>query len=153
MKSLGLRCSNNDFAYAIVVGTKKAPILKKFDLVSYPKGYLKPKKLKWFYQELQEISRNQNIDKWTLKGAEPMAQRGKAFVERVEFEGVATLAASEASIAKVNRKVKPTIAKDLGLRGRAKSLVEDLDDSLIPDLKGQSDKVREAILVAWSELD
>jgi hypothetical protein len=52
----------------------------------------------------------------------------------------------------VVRKVKPTIAKDLGLKGRAKSLVEDLDYSKINGLKQKSDKEFEAIVVAWSSL-
>ena len=48
------------------------------------------------------------------------------------------------------RKIKPTIAKDLGLKGRAKSLTEDLDYSKIKDLDKRPVKEFEAIVVAWS---
>ena len=153
MRVLGLRCSNTDFAFALVTGTQDSPCLEDSRLIAYPKGYTRPQRLKWFLQELQEITRSRDIDKWVLKGTEPMAQKNKSFVERVEYEGIATLVAADASIADVRRKVKATIAKDFGLPGKAKSLTGGLDYHLIPNLRQQPDKIQEAVLVAWSELD
>jgi hypothetical protein len=50
------------------------------------------------------------------------------------------------------RKVKATIAKDLGLPGKPRSLTTDLDASVFPEYKDAPEKIKEAILVAWSEL-
>ncbi len=79
-----------------------------------------------------------------------MATKGKAYASRVEFEAIVSLSAANIGHTNVARKVKSTIAKDLGLKGRAKSLVEDLDYSLINGLDSRNDKEFEAIVVAWS---
>jgi len=50
------------------------------------------------------------------------------------------------------KKVKSTIAKDLGLKGRGHYLRTELDTSVIPGFAGKPDKEKEAILAAWSEL-
>jgi hypothetical protein len=52
----------------------------------------------------------------------------------------------------VVRKVKATIAKDLGLPGKVSALTTDLDASVLPGYKDSPEKIRQAILVAWSEL-
>jgi hypothetical protein len=49
----------------------------------------------------------------------------------------------------VYRKTKPTIAKDLGLKGKGKYL-DTLDCSVFPDYDNEKEKIKEAILVAWS---
>jgi hypothetical protein len=51
----------------------------------------------------------------------------------------------------VFKKVKSTIAKDLGQKGRSKYLAN-LDTSWAPTFDGFSDKEKEAIQAAWSEL-
>ena len=153
MRILGLRCSNTDFAFALVSGHQSHPRLDQFGLTLYPKGYSKPQSLKWFFQELQELTQGQKVDGWVLKGIEPMATRNKSFVERVEYEGVATLAAAEMAIECLHRKVKATMAKDFGFPGKPKALMANLDTSLIPDFQQQPVKIQEAILAAWSELE
>ena len=81
-----------------------------------------------------------------------MAAKGKAFVARVEFEAMVSLSAANIGSSNVVRKVKPTIAKDLGLPGKAKSLINDLDYSLIDGLADMHQKVFESVVVAWSTL-
>ena len=78
--------------------------------------------------------------------------KGKPYAFRVECEAMASLAAANCGSSNVVRKVKPTIAKDLGLPGKAKSLTEKLDHSLVPGLSDMPDKEFEAVVVAWSEL-
>lgn len=153
MKAFGIRCSNTDFAFAIMTGSKVAPVVKTSQLISYPKSYSKPQRLKWFFRELQDITRDQELVRWAIKGAEPMATRNKAFVERVEYEGVAILVAADFNIDEVPRKVKATIAKDLGLAGKAAALKNSLNTGLIPGFAREPEKIQEAILVSWSELN
>ena len=50
------------------------------------------------------------------------------------------------------KKLKSTIAKDLGLKGRAHYLQTSLDTSVIPGFGGRGGKEQEAILAGWSEL-
>ena len=153
MKILGIRCSNSDYAYAVLTGTKKSPELVASDIISFPKGYSPPEIMKWLLQELESINTKNEISKWVIKGAEPMALRDKAYTSRVEFEAMVSLSAINNGSSNVIRKVKPTIAKDLGLKGTAKALVNDLDYSLIDGLKMMVDKEFESVVAAWSELE
>ncbi len=150
MKTLGIRCSTTDFTYAILDGDKQAPILNEVQTVAFPKGYEQPEKLKWLLQELDSLNKGHTISSWAIKGAEPMAAKGKPYACRVEFEAMVSLSAANIGHTTVVRKVKPTIAKDLGLKGKAKSLVEDLDHSLIGGLDPNNAKEFEAVVVAWS---
>ena len=80
-----------------------------------------------------------------------MAQKGGSYTNRVECEAIIFLAAANNGLTAI-RKVKPTIAKDLGLAGRAKALDEDLETSVISDFQSYSTKEQEAVLAAWSDL-
>lgn len=152
MKCIGFRCSNNDFSYAILSGKRATPKLLTSDTIVFPKGYSRQQMLKWFLQELEEISKKQELSIWAIKGAEAIATKGREFVERTENEAMILLHVANVGAEKVVRKVKSTIAKDLGLPGRATSLKTDLDTSLIPEYERAPEKIKDAILVAWSEL-
>ncbi|AWA90540.1 hypothetical protein D5E87_19765 [Vibrio parahaemolyticus] len=147
---LGIRCSTNDFSFAVLSGKIETPQLLEVQSISFPAKYSQPEKLKWFLDELQELNRKHAISSWAIKGAEPMAAKGKSYADRVELEAMISLSAAILGSSSVVRKVKPTIAKDLGLKGRAKSLVEDLDFTQIAGLDQKNDKEFEAIVVAWS---
>ncbi len=150
MAFLGIRCSNHDYSFAILSGTKESPKVDQKDTIAFPKGYSKPNSLKWFLQELQELfEKNPSIRVIGIKGAEPMASRGKAFIERIENETIVYLSAANSGIKAIFRKPKVTIAKDLGLKGKAKYLA-DLECNFFPDFKKESEKIQEAVLVAWS---
>lgn len=153
MPSFGIRCSNTDFSYSILEGSKKAPILKEKHSINYPVGYSLPFSLKWFRQELIEIIKKNNVDVLVIKCSEGLAARNKTFVDRVSFEGIVLLASAETGIRNVSKKVKSTIAKDLGLKGRAKYLTTILDTKLIPGFEELTEKEKDATLAAWSELD
>jgi len=153
MKCIGIRCSNNDFSYAILSGKKATPKLEISDTIAFPKGYTRPQALGWFLQELEGLSKKHGfLSVWAIKGAEAIATKGKEFVERVENEAIVIFHAGSVGVDKAVRKVKSTIAKDLGLPGKASALKTDLDTSIIPEYNNVTDKVKEAILVAWSEL-
>lgn len=153
MKCIGIRCSNSDFSYAILSGRKSDPKLETVDTISFPNGYTRPQSLQWFLLELEELSKkNGTLSVWAIKGTEGMAAKGKEFVERVENEAIVFLHAGNAGASRVVRKVKSTIAKDLGLKGKASALKTDLDTSIIPEFKDAAEKIKDAILIAWSEL-
>lgn len=153
MTCIGIRCSNSDFSYAIVSGSKASPRLEASATIAFPKDLTRPQALKWFLQELENISADHTLPVWAIKGTEAIARKGKEFVERVENEAMIVLHAGNIGAEKVVRKVKTTIAKDLGLPGKVSALKTDLDASAFPEYKAASEKVKEAILVAWSELD
>lgn len=152
MKCIGIRCSNSDFSYAIVSGSKASPRLEASATIVFPKDHTRPQTLKWFLQELEKISADHTLSLWAIKGTEAIARKGKEFVDRVENEAMIVLHAGNIGAEKVVRKVKTTIAKDLGLPGKVSALTTDLDASAFPEYNAAPAKVKEAILVAWSEL-
>lgn len=149
---LGIRCSNTDYSFALLKGKKGTPQVVNTKSAPFPKGYTRPNVLRWLYQEFDDyFSKHNGISHLVVKGAEPMAQKGGAYGDRVESEAILLLAAANNGLTAC-RKVKPTIAKDLGVAGRAKALEEDLDTSVIAAFNNYSTKEQEAVLAAWSEL-
>lgn len=149
---LGVRCSNGDYSFALLKGKKGAPQIADIKSALFPKGYTRANTLRWIYQEVEDyLSKHKGVRHIVVKGAEPMAQKGGTYGERVEGEAILFLAAANNGIT-ATRKVKPTIAKDLGLAGRAKALEEDLDTTVIPTFSTYSTKEQEAVLAAWSDL-
>jgi hypothetical protein len=132
-------------------GDKNAPLLEAYDTVTIPKGYAKPQALKWFFQEIQDLSGKLSFDGIVLKGAEGQAIRDKAFVDRIEMEAMVFYAGAQLGIKPVLRKIKSQLAKGLGLKGRAKYL-QGFDTSAVSDYEHLPKNVQEAILAAWSEL-
>jgi hypothetical protein len=150
---LGVRCSNTDFAYAVLSGRRNKPVLMDYRLITYPRGYAEPERLRWLLQELDSLNLKHKVDRWAVKRAEMIASKGKAYHERVACEAIVSLSAAKLGNSAVVKKVKVTIAKDLGLSGKASSLTNALDYNAVPGLANQPDKIFEAIVVAWSELD
>jgi hypothetical protein len=151
MRILGVRCSPKDFAYCVIEGTKTNPKLVHYAEVQFPKGYAKPLSLKWLMQEVDDLLRKHSVEAIAIKRPEGLAARDKYFVERTEFETVFMLVGALRSLKPISKKIKATIAKDLGAKGKAHYLTT-IDTSVIPAFSQFSDKLREAILVAWSEL-
>lgn len=152
MKALGLRCSNSDYVYAIVEGSKKSPKVLNTGRENFPKGFTGAKALRWFKQEMDDLLTKHSIAMIAIKCTEPMARKGNSYICRVENEAIIQLAAADSGIKLVQKKCNCTIAKDLGLRGVAKSLVTDLDYSVLPEFESMDSKLKEAVLVAWSSL-
>lgn len=150
MKILGIRCSNKDFTYCVLSGTKSNPREYLSDTLAFPKGYALPLSLKWLVQEIDGIIVEHSIKAITLKGFEGRS-RGKTYEERVMHEAAIIIAGANRGIKLIIKKVNSTIAKDLGQKGRAKYLAN-LDFTLIPKFDGASDKLKDALTVAWSEL-
>lgn len=150
---MGLRCGSSEFAYAILSGTKDVPIVEKSERICFPDGYSKAHSLKWFYQELSDKVTLAAPRAITLKGAEALANRNAAFVERIEYETIAFLVAADHGIKRVSKKVKSTIAKNMGFKGKGKYLATKLDTSKIQDFDKMCVIVQEALLAAWSELN
>lgn len=155
MNVLGLRFSNSDYAYAIMNGKKVKPIVRKVELVNYPKGFSTPKALDWQLKELIAIIKSYEVRVIVIKGFEG-PKRDKTFVERIEHEAMAFLADEHCGLRASYRKVGKTIAKDLGLafgfKGKTKYLFTSLDVSLIPNYDSYDAKCTDAIRAAWSAL-
>lgn len=149
---LGIRCSNTDYSFALLKGKKGSPQVVNTKTAPFPKGYTRPKLLRWLYQEIDDyFSEYKGISHLVVKGAEPMAQKGGPYTARVECEAMLFLAAANSGLT-ASRKIKPKIAKDLGLAGRTKALDKDLDTSAIDTFQSYSIKEQEAVLAAWSDL-
>lgn len=73
---LGIRCSTNDFSFAVLSGNIETPQLHEVQSISFPAKYSQPERLKWFLDELQELNRKYTISGWAIKGAEPKESMG-----------------------------------------------------------------------------
>lgn len=151
MNVLGIRCSNKDFAYVVMSGTRDAPTLVESNFLKYPKSFSRARKLLWLSQEIEQVLQKHMVDTIVMKRFEGPT-RGTPFEERAECEGCVYLTAAKCGVKGVLKKMNSTIAKDLGMKGRAHYLKTHLDTSLIPSFTQYSDKEKEAILCAWSDL-
>ncbi|WMI72118.1 hypothetical protein RBH88_03190 [Aminobacterium sp. MB27-C1] len=150
MKILAIRCSNCDFAYAIVEGSKGSPTVIDSEVVGYPKGYDEHVLFHWFHQEIMELINHYSPDGVAVKAAEPMVKRSGILETRIRIEGIALMSGAEAGCSIACRKVKSTIAKDLGMKGKGKYLETKLITSPIAGFDSYNTKRQEAILVGWS---
>lgn len=153
MRLLAVRCSNTDFAYAVIEGTKQSPTVVESDLTGYPKGSEEHVLFHWFHQEIMGLIGNHSPDGVAVKAAETMVKRTRSLEIRIRVEGIALMSAAEAGCDTAHRKVKSTIAKDLGMKGKGKYLETKLDTSPIADFDSYNTKQQEAILVGWSCLE
>jgi len=149
MNCLGVRCSNSDYSIAILSGSRTSPEIIRKVCNGSPNGYKTARRLKWFLQEFEDIFNAIEIDEIVVKGTEPMAQKGGSYAERVENEAMIFLAAERKGITSIVKKVKATIAKEHGLKGRGKYLAT-LDFSVFPKFEEESEKMKEAIIAAWA---
>lgn len=150
MNVLGLRCSNRDYTFVVIDGTRESPNVIETETISYPRSYSKPLALKWFLQEIENLIGKHNVLKIVIKASESR-RCSKAYEERVEHEAIAILAAANCGLKAVFKKVKSTIAKDMGLKGRAHYLSK-IDTTVIHNFDSYNEKTREAVLAAWSEI-
>jgi len=152
MRVLGLRCSNGDYVYMLLEGSKKTPKIIEQGREVFPKGYTRAQELKWFLHEIDGLLSKYNVNIVAIKCTEPMARKGNTYVCRVENEAIIQFVAADKGINSVPKKTNRAIAKDLGLKGIARSLATDLDCSIIPGFEKMDQKFKEAVFVAWSSL-
>ncbi len=151
MNVLGIRCSNTDYSVAVLSGTRNTPQVIHCDTILYPTGFSKPQSLNWMLQEIDAVVKKHCIARIVMKGFEGR-NRDKTFVERIEREAMVSLAAFQCGVKAVFKKISSTIAKDLGLKGRARYLTTSLDTSSIPGYSSYTDRQKDAIVAAWSKL-
>jgi hypothetical protein len=150
MKVMGIRCSNTDYSYCILSGSRDIPVVDATCQVSFPAGYSEVEILRWLHHEMQAIFKAYCCCAVGVKKVEATVKRSNAIDFRIQSEAIVGLAAAEAGCLDVRRKVKASIAKDLGLKGRGKYLETRLDTSPISKFAEYPTKVQEAILIAWS---
>jgi len=152
-KVLGVRCSNTDFAFAVLSGTKQHPQIEDKRCITFPKGRGRPQQLNWLFLEVQDLFRRHNISAVMVKGAEPLVRKSQSLTERIEAEAIVFLVTANANFdIKVARTIRKTIAKSLLGKGEPKLLDSQLDTSHFPDFNKENDKIQEAVLAAWSSL-
>ncbi len=151
MSIIGIRCSNKDFTYAVMTGSKNKPGVEHCDSVAVPKNFSRPRALYWMVQEIESLINRHSARGVVMKGFEGRL-RGKTYAERVELEAAVYIAGGKNGMNSIFRKVKSTIAKDLGLKGRGHYLQTGLDTSFIPNFTSRPEKEKDAILAGWSEL-
>jgi hypothetical protein len=149
-RTIGLRFTNKGFAFAVLEGARRAPNLIASSEVDCPKGFKACETAKWVKHELDAIFAKYKPNYVCIKAFEGRS-KGSIYEERVRLEGVAHYCASQLGLKDLARKRKATIAKDLGLKGRARYLAT-LDTSPIAHFNDFGSLVQEAILVAWSDL-
>jgi hypothetical protein len=132
-------------------GGRVAPTVVASNSLAYPKNYARQRSLQWFTQEVEELIKKYSVQSIVIKRSEGRT-KGRSFEERVEYEAAVYLAAARCCVTAISKKVKSTIAKDLGLKGRAHYLQTGLDTSLIPGYSQYTEKEQEAIICAWSDL-
>lgn len=145
---LGIRCSNTDFAYAILSGTRLSPKVVSAKCTTFPKSYNESATICWLRLEIKDIIGKSPISKACLKKSEA-TRNTNSLQLRLLCEGAIISAIRESMDIPISRKVQTTLAKDLGAKGKAKYL-KGLDYSVFSDWDNYSDKVRESILAAWS---
>jgi len=150
MATLGVRCSNTDCHFAVLEGSQASPNIKSTKKVKFPKGFSKAEALNWFNQEIADFLKSVKIETIAIRGPENNARRSSSLDTRLQFEGIIFLLSAQLGINEIESKVKSTIAKDLGLKGKAKYLDTKLDASCIDGFNDFSKKEQEAIMVAWS---
>ncbi len=153
MRVLGARCSNKDYTFCILSGDADSPQLETKKHVAYPTNFTEAEILNWLHQEMQAILAGPSVDRVGIKRAETNVKRSNSLELRIQAEAVISLAAAQAGCGSIERKVCSTIAKDLGLKGKAKYLHTKFDTSAVPDFDDLTDKEQEAVLVAWSCLN
>jgi hypothetical protein len=153
MKVLSVRCSNNDYCFAVLSGTKLSPQVEETGHVSFPKGFSDAEAFRWLFQEIGSLTKKYQPDRVVVKGAEPAARSNKELHTRIGNEAIVFLAAILAGATSVLKKINSTIAKDLGLKGKAKYLKSQLDTSPLADFEQHSSKEQEALIAGWSGLE
>jgi hypothetical protein len=152
MNILGIRCSTKDFTYCVLSGKQDNPNLQHTEIIKFPTGQSESERLNWFYQEIGELITKRSIGGIGIKGVEPMAMKGKNYGARTQIEGMIYLQAAQNGVKYILTKVKSTIAKDLGMKGKGKYLATKMDYSKIPDFDKQKPNSKESIQVALSML-
>jgi len=152
MKVLGIRMSNSDFTFSVLGGTKEKPQLLVSKTLPLPSDYSPQDKFNWLFLEVKKVIREEKIMGVVIKGAESMVRRSNSLDFRVGLEAIVYLAALKCSVKNITKKVKSTIAKDLGLKGKAKYLSTKLNTELIDNFNNKSSKIQEAALAAWTIL-
>jgi len=117
----------------------------------FPKTFRSRARFPGWFKKIEEIINKHNITKIVMRGFEGQVRTRTTYEERVELETAVYIAAAKCGINAVFKKVRSTIAKDLGLKGKAHYL-QSLDTSSILGYDERSDIKKEAILAAWSEL-
>lgn len=152
MTVVGMRVSNTDCSYCVMSGNKETPAVDVTESFKFAKGLSEPDMLRWLYQEVEPIFNKHSPSVLALKKAETTVRRSNSLDSRIQCEAIVILAAGNSGCKESCKKVKATIAKDLGLKGKAKYLSSKLDTGPIPNFDNFPDKMQEAILVAWSSL-
>ena len=151
MKILGVRCSNLDYTFAVVDGTQEKPNILERKTFPFP-SFERLKTLQWLYKEIEDLIHKYEPRGVMIKRAEFSPQKKTTLFQRVENEAIVLLAVANKNIDYFDDRIKSTIAKKLGYKGKGHYLNNYFINKKLPDLDKESDKIKEAVLVAISGL-
>ena len=120
MTTLGVRCSNKDFTYAVLEGSVKTPSLIALETLTIP-PLAESLALHWVIEETTTLIKRHGVNKIVLKASEG-GKAGKAYEARVEFEGAVRAAAGALGLKAAFKKRKVTLAKNICGKGKAAHL-------------------------------
>lgn len=152
MKVIGFRCSPKEITFSILMGDKGKPKVHSVNTIKLPKGLKRIQEIKWIYLEIEDLIKNENPTLIGIKDTEIPARKGNSYSKRLENETVIIVASAMNGVKNSFKKIKSTIAKDLGLKGKARYLETKLDTTIIDGYENYKDIEKESILIAWSIL-
>ena len=62
MSILGLRCSNTDYTYTVLAGSRSQPETIAIDNIAFPRGFKTQQSLLWFLREIEAL-----LDKFDIE--------------------------------------------------------------------------------------
>jgi len=150
-RSLGFRAEAKQIHWAVVDGTRDAPILQAHDKAAAPVQASEATALSWYRERARLIAETYTPDAVGIRSAEPIARgSGKEGARRrLRIEGV-LLEAMDSCGLQVTTGALATISARLGTK-RAKKYIESGNYRGL-DLSAFSGPAREAVLVAVSAL-
>ncbi len=151
MAILGIRCTNKQFAYAILDGAKTGPTVLEAKIINCPASTKRPSCIFWIFTETQSLIDKYGIELIVIKKNEGRTYSG-SIEERIEHEAAVILAGHSKGIKGIFKKGIRTILVDLDLKGKHSEL-EKLDTSSIPNYDKSTQHLKDAYLSAWSELN
>lgn len=152
-RRLGLRAEPQAFHWAILEGSRRAPILVTHDRAEAPRTYSEAQALAWCRDRLLQVIDEHKPQAVAIRYPEPISRgAGDAARRRCRLEGVLVEAAASRDLP-ITTGALATIGRRLGTKAtRAKEYLS-LDDFRGLDWNKVSHERREAILVGVGTLD
>jgi Holliday junction resolvasome RuvABC endonuclease subunit len=150
MRYIGLRCWPDRFAYVVLEGDVRAPVVIASDTISIPADDDRPAFLNWISNEVRTILKRYPPSRCSYKAIEPTAFKNSDSLRRAQVEGVVQAVAHGSGCTQIASFTKQQIKARIGFDGAAKDVAQALKGGPLDELSGAD--FREAALAAWASL-